>query len=338
LSPYLRDLSPEFAHDLVSVPPVVITSYTVGDKLVAVPHHAYIGLLFYRTDLLRRYGYRRPPKTWSELESMASRIQSGERTRGAKDFWGYVWQGAATESLTCNGLEWQMTNGGGRIIEDDQTISVNNPQTIKAWQRATRWIGWISPRDITAYAKWDAGNVWAAGKAAFIRGWASDYSMISFHKPPAGAATYGATSIPGFEIGRASVLGGNGLAISRSSAHPKEAAELIRFLRQRDVQTLRDTEHSEPSSELELYELPTVLQLYPQLPNLRLNGGSVVARPSIVAGQHYEEVTRAYIGALHAVLTGERTAPAAAAKLEKELMEITGFKRGPPSRWDPAPK
>jgi hypothetical protein len=71
---------------------------------------------------------------------------------------------------------------------------------------------------------------------------------------------------------------------------------------------------------------------------LRLNGGSVVARPSIVAGQHYEEVTRAYIGALHSVLTGERTAPAAAAKLEKELMEITGFKRGPPSRWDPSPK
>jgi trehalose/maltose transport system substrate-binding protein len=338
LSPYLRDLSPEFAHDLVSVPPVVITSYRVGDKLVAVPHHAYVGLLFYRTDLLRRYGYRRPPKTWSELESMASRIQSGERARGVKDFWGYVWQGAATEDLTCNGLEWQMTNGGGRIIEDDQTISVNNPQTIKAWERATHWIGWISPRDITAYAKWDAGNVWAAGKAAFIRGWASDYSMISFHKPPAGAATYGVTSIPGFGIGRASVLGGNGLAISRFSAHPREATELIRFLRQRDVQTLRDTEHSEPSSELELYQLPTVLQLYPQLPNLRLNGGSVVARPSIVAGQHYEEVTRAYIGALHSVLTGERTAPAAAAKLEKELMEITGFKRGSPSRWDPVPK
>jgi len=154
LSPYLIDLKPYFANDLASVPPVVVSSYTVDDKLIAVPHHAYVGLLFYRTDLLRRYGYRGPPKTWDELEAMASRIQAGERARGNKDFWGYVWQGAATEDLTCNGLEWQMGNGGGRIIEDDQTISVNNPQTIRAWQRAARWVGSISPHDVTAHAKW----------------------------------------------------------------------------------------------------------------------------------------------------------------------------------------
>jgi hypothetical protein len=73
-----------------------------------------------------------------------------------------------------------MGNGGGRIIENDQTISVNNPETIRAWQRAARWVGSISPHDVTAHAKWDAGNVWAAGKAAFIRGWASDYSMVGF--------------------------------------------------------------------------------------------------------------------------------------------------------------
>jgi trehalose/maltose transport system substrate-binding protein len=335
LSPYLIDLKPYFANDLASVPPVVVSSYTVDDKLIAMPHHAYVGLLFYRTDLLRRYGYRGPPKTWDELEATASRIQAGERARGNKDFWGYVWQGAATEDLTCNGLEWQMGNGGGRIIEDDQTISVNNPQTIRVWRRAARWVGSISPHDVTAHAKWDAGNVWAAGNAAFIRGWASDFSMVSFHKPPAGVTNYGVTSVPEGRDGRADVLGGNGLAVSRFSAHPKEAAELIRFLRQRDAQMLRGTEHSEPPRELQLYELPAVLQLYPQLPNLRQNGGRVVARPSIVVGQKYEEVTRAYIGALHSVLTGERTAPVAAAELEKELMQITGFKRGPPSTSDP---
>ena len=334
LGPYLTDLKPYFAGDLASVPPVVVSSYTVADKLVAVPHHAYVGLLFYRTDLLQRYGYREPPKTWEALEAMASRIQAGERARGVKDFWGYVWQGAATEDLTCNGLEWQMGSGGGRIIEDDETISVNNPQSIRAWQRAARWVGSISPPAVTAYAKWDAGNVWAAGKAAFIRGWASDYGMVSFHKPPIGATSYGVTSVPGARDGRADVLGGNGLALSRFSAHPKEAVQLIRFLRQRDVQMLRGTEHSEPSREFQLYELPAVLQLYPQLPKLRQNGGRVVSRPSIVAGQKYEEVSGAYIGALHSVLTGESTAPVAAAKLEKDLMEITGFKRGPPSTWE----
>jgi trehalose/maltose transport system substrate-binding protein len=57
----------------------------------------------------------------------------------------------------------------------------------------------------------------------------------------------------------------------------------------------------------------------------------VVSRPSSVTGQKYEEVARAYIRAVHSVLTGKTTAPEAAAGLEKELVGITGFKTGPPS-------
>jgi len=334
LGQYFMDLKPYFAEDLASQPPVVVGSYTVGDKVVAVPRHAYVGALFYRTELLRRYGYREPPKTWDELETMARRIQAGERARGEKDFWGFAWQGAPSEDLTCDGLEWQIGDGGGRIVEDDKTISVNNPQTIKAWQRAVRWVGSISPAGVTAYAKWDAENAWSSGKVAFLRGWASDYSLASLHKPPAGATDYGVTSVPGGGDGRAGVLGGNGLAVSRFSAHHREAMELIRYLRQRDAEFLRTTEHSEPSKDFQLYELPAVLQLYPQLTQLRQGGGGVVARPSIAAGKKYEEVSRAYIETLHSVLTGERTASAGAAALEKQLIEITGFKPGLPLKWD----
>ena len=121
----------------------------------------------YRADLLRQYGYREPPKTWDELgENGALRIQAGERAKGHKDFWGYVWQGGVTEDLTCSGLEWQVSEGGGRIIENDQTISVNNPQTIRAWQNATRWVGSISPTSVVAFEKWDAENVLEVGESS----------------------------------------------------------------------------------------------------------------------------------------------------------------------------
>jgi len=33
---------------------------------------------------------------------------------------------------------------------------------------------------------------------------------------------------------------------------------------------------------------------------------------------------------VHSVLTGEKSAPEAAAALENELVRITGFKKGPP--------
>jgi trehalose/maltose transport system substrate-binding protein len=166
LSPYLMDLKPYFAADLSTQDPVVVNSYTVDGKVLAIPHHAYVGTLFYRPDLLRKYKYSEPPKTWNELETMAARIQAGERAKGDRDFWGYVWQGGIDEDLTCNGLEWQVSEGGGQIIEDDHTISVNNPRAVKAWQRAARWIGSISPPGVVAYGKWDAQNVWGSGRAA----------------------------------------------------------------------------------------------------------------------------------------------------------------------------
>ena len=330
-SQYFLDLKPYFAAELSSQYPVVAASYTVGDKLVAIPRHAYAGVLMYRADLLRRYGYREPPKTWDELETMATRIQAGERAKGQKDFWGYVWQGGVSEDLTCSGLEWQVSEGGGRIIEDNQTISVNNPRTIRAWQRAERWVGSISPPGVVAYEKWDAENVWKSGKTAFHRAWVSDYSLIIFHTPPGNATEFGVTSLPGGSAGRADTLGGNGLAVSRTSAHTPEALELIRFLLRRDAELMRARANSEVPKEQELYDLPEILEPYPQLAASRQQRGSVVARPSIVSGEKYEDVSRAYIRALHSVLTGETIPSVAAAALEKELVQITGFRPGSPS-------
>jgi hypothetical protein len=56
----------------------------------------------------------------------------------------------------------------------------------------------------------------------------------------------------------------------------------------------------------------------------------VVVRPSIVAGDAYEGVTKAYSQSVHSVLTGERSAPEAAAALEQQLTQLTGFIAGPP--------
>jgi trehalose/maltose transport system substrate-binding protein len=105
----LLDLKPYFSSEISSLDPELIASFTVEGKVVSIPYHMQIGVLAYRTDLLRKYGYTRPPSTWDELERMAARIQAGERAEGKKDFWGYVWQGAAAEGLTCNALEWQVS-------------------------------------------------------------------------------------------------------------------------------------------------------------------------------------------------------------------------------------
>jgi trehalose/maltose transport system substrate-binding protein len=330
LNEYFIDLKPYFANEIPLHFPAMAAGYTVDNKLVAIAYRADIGLLYYRTDLLRQYGYREPPGTWDELETMAARIQAGERAKGKKQFWGFVWQGAADEVLTCDALEWQAAEGGGQIIEEDQTISVNNPQAIRAWQRAARWVGSISPPSVVRYREWDSLNVWAAGDAAFMRNWPTAYVDSQAAGSPI-RNKFDITLLPGGKAGRMGTLGGAGLAVSRFSAHPREALELVRYLCSRDVQVKRSRVLSQPPTRPELYELPEVLEPNPRFALLsQAFQTGIVLRPSAVSGKKYEDVTDAYIRAVHSVLTGEKSAPEAAAALEKELVRITGFKKGPP--------
>jgi len=137
---------------------------------------------------------------------------------------------------------------------------------------------------------------------------------------------------PGGKAGRVGTLGGWGLAVSRFSAHPLEALELVRYLTRRDVQVKRSRVLSQPPTLPELYNLPEVLEPNPRFGLLsQAFRTGMVSRPSNVTGKKYQDVTDAYIQAVHSVLTGENSAPAAAAALENELVHITGFKKGPPA-------
>ena len=303
---------------------MLVANDTLDGQLVAMPYHADAGLLFYRTDLLHEYGYKTPPSTWDELEQMATRIQKGERSKGKKDFWGFVWQGAPSEALTCNALEWQASEGGGRIIEADKTISVNNPRTVRAWQRAAGWVGSISPPSVVAYREWDSLNIWHSGNAAFMRNWPT--SFVTSENSGVGTK-FAATLLPGGNAGRTATLGGASLSVYRNTRHPKEAAALVRYLSRRDVELARAIATSQPPVMPDLYGLPEVIMKRPHFAQLeQIFESGVVERPSTVSGMKYEEVSAAYFNEVHAVLTKQKSASQAAADLEVELVGITGFR------------
>jgi len=137
--------------------------------------------------------------------------------------------------------------------------------------------------------------------------------------------------LPGGRAGRVGTLGGWGLAVSRFSPHPREAVELVRYLTRRDVQVNRSRVLSQPPTLPELYNLPEVLQPNPRFDLLsQAFRTGMVSRPSDVTGKNYQDVTDAYIQAVHSALTREKGAPEAAATLENELVRITGFKKRPP--------
>jgi trehalose/maltose transport system substrate-binding protein len=317
LKPYLQDTTQDFQ--------VLVANNTVNGKLVAMPYHADAGLLFYRTDLLTNYGYKNPPRTWDELEKMAARIQAGERAKGKTQFWGYIWQGAPSEALTCNALEWQVSEGGGHIIEPDGKISVNNPRAIHSWQRAQRWVGSISPPSVVAYREWDTLNIWRSGNAAFMRNWPTSF-LISQSHDSAVRQNFSATALPGGQVSSTGALGGASLSVFRYSRHPKEAVALVRYLCRRDVERRRSIATTQPPVMPELFVDPDLTGLYPHFADLKeLFAGAAAMRPSTITGSQYTRVSEAYFQAVHSVLTKQRSGPEAAADLEKVLASITGL-------------
>jgi len=267
--------------------------------------------------------------TWEELEKMAAVIQAGERAAGIKDFWGFVWEGAEWEGLTYTALEWQASSGGGQIIEPDGTISVDNPHTIRALKRAKSWIGTISPPGVIAYRMEDVFNVWQAGRAAFMRAW--PYAYLGGSQPGSLIrGKYDVTYLPSGGAGYAGTLGGWQFSVSKYSAHPREAAEFVRYLTSRPAQLRFTRELGWTPARLDIYDDPEVLRVNPYygwlkwaLPQI------IVARPSIVAGKNYTAVSDAYSQAVHSALTGEQSAADAMAGLENTLAGLTRDGRRP---------
>ncbi len=332
----LLDLRQYLEPETRSIDPGLVSNYSLHGNVLAIPMNINGGMLAYRSDLLRRYGYAHPPKTWQELEKVAWRIQQGERTRGNKNFWGYVWSGADAESLTCNALEWQMSDGGGSIIEANHTVSVNNTLVIRAWERARHWIGWISPPSTTGYKENDVHDALDSGRAAFVRVWGGEVGtslrsgeplQLHYAGDHLSIGEVAFTNLPAGNFASVSVLGGSGLAISRYSPHPQEDAQLIRFLLHEQSRLVQEGVSPDLSRMAVRYDVGPYTTIGGDTPGAGTS--FMVGRPSTLANQSYNQVTNAYFNAVHSVLTGEKPATQAAAQLEKALVDITGFPPGP---------
>lgn len=309
--------------------PAIVENNTVDGRLVAIPWFTDAGLLYYRTDLLEKYGFDGPPQTWDELTEMAQTIQDGERAANP-DFWGYVWQGNAYEGLTCDALEWVASNGGGTIISPDKVITVNNDAAKEIVNTAAGWVGSISPPGVTGFGEEDARNLWQAGNAAFMRNWPYAYSLGQ-GEGSAVADQFDVAPLPAGASGSsAACLGGWQLAVSKYSQNPAVATDVALFLASPEEQKIRAVEGSLNPTVMSLYEDPEVLDAVPFFGSLYDVFTNAVARPSTATAPNYAEVSRAFFTAVHNVLTGSANAEDAFAELELNLQDITGFETGQP--------
>ncbi|MEZ5448720.1 MAG: ABC transporter substrate-binding protein [Thiolinea sp.] len=319
LANHMIDLKPYMDGAEAEHFPAIVQNNTVDDKLVGMPFYTDAGVLYYRKDLLEKYEAE-VPTTWAALTETAQKVQDGEREAGNADMHGFVWQGRAYEGLTCDAVEWVVSNNGGSIVEPDGTISINNAKASDMVDMAAKWVGSISPEGVLNYAEEEARGVFQAGNAVFMRNWPYAWALAqgddSVIKDKVGVA-----ALPkGGDDGRsAATLGGWQLSVSKYSKNPEVAAQFVKFLTSYENQKKRAIEGGYNPTIEKLYADEDVLKANPFFGELLDTFTSAAARPSTVTGSKYPEVSSAFFNAVHRVLSGDQSGSESFAQLEREL-------------------
>ncbi len=319
----LIDLRPYLKESVNAFPPQLLQNYTVQGRLIGLPLSADIAVLYYRPDLLQKYGFAKPPGTWEELETMAKRIQAGERRAGNKDFWGYTWQGSISEGGTCNALEWQASSDAGVFIESSR-VNVRSRSFARMLERAAGWIGVISPPAEYVYREDDSVNIWDAGQTAFMRNWASGYGQLA-KQPGKDRTHFRVAPLPAGPGGHRGTLGGIGIGISKYAANRDYAIKALLELTSEKNDLARSNFTDGIPTRTAVAERPDV-KSHSELQSLAADlMKTAVSRPALDTGEKYDAVSLEYATAVNSVLRRKATPEAAMAALEQKLTKLTGF-------------
>lgn len=291
----------------------------IDGKLVAMPFYIDTGLMFYRKDLLDKYG-KAVPGTWNELTATAKEIQDKEREAGNPDMWGFAWQGRSYEGLTCDALEWIASSGGGTIISPDGEVTINNAQTVQALTRARGWIGTISPSGVLNYDEEASRALFESGNAVFHRNWPYVWSTSQAE----GATLLGKVGVAALPVGgdgqkSSGALGTAYLGVSKYSAKQEIAADLLRYMVGFEDQKMRAIEGGYNPTVAALYEDADVLKKIPFLDMAKTAFEESVARPSIVTGKNYNRVSRTFYRTVHDIISGKGDVAAEVEDMAKQI-------------------
>ena len=300
----------------------IVINNTIDDRLVAMPWFTDAGVLYYREDLLEKYGHE-VPTTWQELTEIAREIKDAERAEGNGRMQGFVFQGRAYEGLTVNALEWVASFGGGTVVDNDGEVTINNAQAAEALDLAASWVGDISPDGVLNYTEEEARGVFQGGNAVFMRNWPYAWALAQSNDSDV-RGNVGVTQLPtGGENGQSAAgLGGWNLAVSRYSDNPELAVDLVAFLTGEEEQKRRAIQASYNPTIDALYQDEEVLEAVPFFGTLYHTFVNAVARPSAPTGDAYGRVSNAFFSTSHDVLSGSRDGTQAVADLEGELARL----------------
>ncbi len=216
-----------------------LRSCVVDGRLVAVPMYIDIGLMYYRTDIIRRLPDAhaveqriRSSMTWTEMETLRRRLGYQHRPF-------YIFQAKDYEGLVCNLLE--LAVGRDPTFLQGHSLRVTAPPMEDALSMLVRFVRTgVSPKSVVDCDENLSYTTMLDDDAVFVRGWPNFVENFRrFYRDTVKLDAIGRAPLPHVDgEPPTSVFGGWDLMISKSSSKKEQAKEFIRFLQSPRIQRL----------------------------------------------------------------------------------------------------
>lgn len=233
-------------------------------RMYGVPSRIDGGMLYYRKDLLDKYGFA-PPDTWDELARQARTILTGERAAHPL-LRGYSGQFKQYEGLVCDMLEFVGSHNGSLLTADGARSNLAAPASTRAVRFVREQIirELATPSALT-YQEPESLAVFAQGHAVFHRNWPYAWGVANNPRHSRIAGAVGVAPLPHGARGKSvSALGGWLYGISAYSRRPDDAWTFIAFMTGPEMQKHFAIHASLAPSRIALYADPEVLRANPQ--------------------------------------------------------------------------
>ena len=294
--------------------PGAATIGNINGKLYGIQRYMDIGMLYYRTDLVEKYGGT-VPQTREQLETLAKQIVAGESAHGVK--YGYLIPGKKIEAIVDQWLE--LIWGAGGTIGEPGNFQLTGQTQVGALQYMHDLIytSKLASNGTNTYAPNDILNLFNNGLAPFMRNWTFAYPLANNPQKSkvAGKVGVAPTLIEGSNTGHG-CIGGWVLGINAFSAHKDEAWKFIDYMLSKDTQTSLALNAGLISSRPDVASDSAVqakLPIYKQL-NTILNGG--YSRPKM---QNYNKFSTPLQASINGVLSGQGSAQDALTSVQSQI-------------------
>ncbi|HUX11785.1 MAG TPA: ABC transporter substrate-binding protein [Spirochaetia bacterium] len=302
--------------------PGMMNSVTVDGKAYGVPLYTNAIHLFYRKDLLDKYGLS-VPKTWEELASTAKEIVQKENN---PDLVGYISMWAQIEGLFMNYLQF-FWGAGGHFFDNAGKASIDTPAGVKALKTMVGFVkDGLAPQSIITYKPNDAMALFRQGRAVFMVVQDFVWPMLNAADSPVNGKV-GMTRVPyfaGHPDASTVCMGGWILIVNPYSTHKAEAARFIKYITSEKAGLEMAVQTGSMPARNGMDANAQLLQQYPIAKQLYADFAVGDVRPSAQAGARYPELSHEMQLEIHSALAGEKTPEQALADAQKNVTKILG--------------